>query len=106
MLGHSYWEWISFTEIHGIKTLPRLVGAALSERLRVMPAVVVTGGRQTGKSTFTLGASLLRVRRCDRNRFASLKRLLATAKVHAGHNSRQSQFSPYVLKVVEALLAR
>jgi predicted AAA+ superfamily ATPase len=51
------------TVIHGIKTLPRLVGAALSERLRVMPAVVVTGARQTGKSTFTLGASLLRVRR-------------------------------------------
>ena len=37
--------------IHGMKTLPRLVGAALSERLRVMPAVVVTGARQTGKST-------------------------------------------------------
>ena len=37
--------------IHGMKTLPRLVGAALAERLRVMPAVVVTGARQTGKST-------------------------------------------------------
>ena len=37
--------------IHGMKTLPRLVGAALSERLRVMPAVVVTGARQAGKST-------------------------------------------------------
>ena len=37
--------------IHGVKTLPRLVGTALSERLRVMPAVVVTGARQTGKST-------------------------------------------------------
>ncbi len=37
--------------IHGMKTLPRLVGAALSERIRVMPAVVVTGARQTGKST-------------------------------------------------------
>src|SRR5690606_23947702 len=34
-----------------MKTLPRLVGAALAERLRVMPAVVVTGARQTGKST-------------------------------------------------------
>ena len=31
--------------------LPRLVGGALAERLRVMPAVVVTGARQTGKST-------------------------------------------------------
>lgn len=37
--------------IHAMKTLPRLVGAALAERLRVMPAVVVTGARQTGKST-------------------------------------------------------
>jgi predicted AAA+ superfamily ATPase len=37
--------------IHCMKTLPRLVGAALSERMRVMPAVVVTGARQTGKST-------------------------------------------------------
>lgn len=37
--------------IHGMKTLPRLVGAALSERLRVMPAVVLTGARQAGKST-------------------------------------------------------
>lgn len=37
--------------IHGMKTLPRLVSAALSERMRVMPAVVVTGARQTGKST-------------------------------------------------------
>jgi predicted AAA+ superfamily ATPase len=34
-----------------MKVLPRLVGTALSERLRVMPAVVVTGARQTGKST-------------------------------------------------------
>lgn len=39
------------TIIHDMKTLPRLVGIALSERLRVMPAVVVTGARQTGKST-------------------------------------------------------
>jgi len=37
--------------IHVVKTLPRLVGGALRERLRVMPAVVVTGARQTGKST-------------------------------------------------------
>ncbi|HXH07935.1 MAG TPA: ATP-binding protein [Vicinamibacterales bacterium] len=34
-----------------MKTLPRLVEPALAERLRVMPAVVVTGARQTGKST-------------------------------------------------------
>ncbi|TAH38426.1 MAG: ATP-binding protein [Planctomycetota bacterium] len=37
--------------IHAVNTLPRLVETALAERLRVMPAVVVTGARQTGKST-------------------------------------------------------
>ena len=38
--------------IHGMNTLlPRLVGDALHHRLRVMPAVVITGARQTGKST-------------------------------------------------------
>src|SRR5688572_5967095 len=37
--------------IHAMNTLPRLVESALAERLRVMPAVVVTGARQTGKST-------------------------------------------------------
>lgn len=37
--------------IHDVNTLPRAVGAALARRLRVMPAVVVTGARQTGKST-------------------------------------------------------
>jgi uncharacterized protein len=31
--------------------LPRLIDAALAERLGIMPAVVVTGARQTGKST-------------------------------------------------------
>jgi hypothetical protein len=31
--------------------LPRLVAQSLADRLRVMPAVVVTGARQTGKST-------------------------------------------------------
>ena len=39
--------------IHGMneKVLPRLVAGSLADRLRVMPAVVVTGARQTGKST-------------------------------------------------------
>jgi predicted AAA+ superfamily ATPase len=37
--------------MHDMETLPRLVSAALADRLRVMPAVVVTGARQTGKST-------------------------------------------------------
>src|SRR6266581_4857617 len=33
------------------ETLARLVAQSLHDRLRVMPAVVVTGARQTGKST-------------------------------------------------------
>ena len=39
--------------IHGVKkrVLPRHAQRALADRLRVMPAVVVTGARQTGKST-------------------------------------------------------
>jgi hypothetical protein len=36
---------------HAVKTLSRLVDDALAARLRVMPAVVLTGARQTGKST-------------------------------------------------------
>lgn len=37
--------------MHTMKTLPRLAISALKERLRVMPAVVLMGARQTGKST-------------------------------------------------------
>ncbi len=37
--------------IHRVKVLPRVVGRALADRLAAMPAVVVTGARQTGKST-------------------------------------------------------
>ena len=39
--------------IHGMLAdpLPRLVLPSLAQRLRVMPAVIVTGARQTGKST-------------------------------------------------------
>jgi predicted AAA+ superfamily ATPase len=37
--------------IHRMATLSRIVGTALAERLKVMPPVVVTGARQTGKST-------------------------------------------------------
>jgi predicted AAA+ superfamily ATPase len=37
--------------IHHMNPLPRLVSGALANRLAVMPAVVVTGARQTGKST-------------------------------------------------------
>lgn len=39
------------TIIHDMKTLPRAISTALAERMRVMPTVVVTGARQTGKST-------------------------------------------------------
>lgn len=52
--------------IHAMKRLPRLVANALAERLRVMPAVVVTGARQTGKST--LAAELV----AGKRRYASL----------------------------------
>lgn len=43
--------------IHDMDTppLPRLVAGSLAERLRIMPAVVVTGARQTGKSTLAQG---------------------------------------------------
>lgn len=37
--------------IHAMKPLPRLISTSLKQRLSVMPAVVVTGARQTGKST-------------------------------------------------------
>jgi hypothetical protein len=37
--------------MHGMDALPRLVDQALRHRLRVMPAVVITGARQSGKST-------------------------------------------------------
>src|SRR5512134_1812458 len=43
--------------MHGMAdraTLPRLVSSALGERLRAMPALVVTGPRQAGKSTLVL----------------------------------------------------
>ena len=41
------------TIIHSmlVELQPRLVLPSLAQRLRVMPAVVVTGARQTGKST-------------------------------------------------------
>jgi predicted AAA+ superfamily ATPase len=40
--------------MHGMDnpaTLPRLVAKSLGDRLKIMPAVVMTGARQTGKST-------------------------------------------------------
>jgi hypothetical protein len=55
-------------------TLPRLVARSLQDRLRVMPAEVVTGARQTGKSTLVQElvpggrkhASMARTRRARR----------------------------------------
>jgi len=47
-------------------TFPRYLVAALDQRLRVMPAVVVTGARQTGKST------LLRVLMPEKRSYFSL----------------------------------
>jgi predicted AAA+ superfamily ATPase len=41
----------SINSIHAGKTLPRRVVNALAARLRVMPAVVLSGARQTAKST-------------------------------------------------------
>ncbi len=53
--------------IHAMNTLlPRLIGDALRDRLRIMPAVVLTGARQTGKST------LVRDLAPGRRRFLSL----------------------------------
>jgi hypothetical protein len=43
--------------IHGMKTLPRLVGVALSERIPVMPAVVVTGAFHRPQAEFSDGAN-------------------------------------------------
>lgn len=52
--------------IHSMKILPRLVESALADRLRAMPAVVVTGARQTGKST------LAAARVAGKRRYATL----------------------------------
>lgn len=40
--------------IHGMDTLPRLLGDALAIHLTAMPVVVLTGARQSGKSTLVL----------------------------------------------------
>lgn len=53
--------------IHGMDNtvLPRLVASSLDTRLRAMPAVVLTGARQTGKSTLAMDAA-------GQRRYASL----------------------------------
>jgi len=55
--------------IHVMNTLPRLVERVLADRLRVMPAVVVTGPRQAGKRT------LISARVAGRRRYATLDEL-------------------------------
>ena len=52
--------------IHAVNNLPRWVSASLAARLKVMPAVILTGARQTGKRT--LAEHLVDTHR----RFASL----------------------------------
>ena len=49
-----------------IDALPRFVAQSLRDRLRIMPAVVMTGARQTGKSTLAQSVAP------DRRRFLSL----------------------------------
>jgi len=39
------------TIIHRVKAFPRLASAALAERMRMMPSIAVTSGRQTREST-------------------------------------------------------
>jgi len=53
--------------IHGVndRTLPRLVSASVAGRLKAMPAVVVTGARQTGKSTLVQALGRRRYRTLD-----------------------------------------
>lgn len=53
--------------MHGMdtQTFPRLVAKSLTAQLRVMPAVVVTGARQTGKSTLAQALEGRRYRSLD-----------------------------------------
>lgn len=76
--------------IHDVNnTLPRFVTPSLQARLRVMPAVVVTGARQTGKST------LVKDLTPDRRRYFSLDDLdvldaarLRTFRAEYGNKAR------------------
>lgn len=96
--------------IHVMKTLPRLVEAALIDRLRVMPAVVVTGARQTGKST------LVARRVPGRRRYASLDDLdvLDTARrdpeaLLGGPGAvtlDEVQYEPWILAAVKRAIDR
>lgn len=57
--------------------LPRLVADSLAERLRLMPSVVVTGARQTGKST------LVRQLQGDARRYVTLDDAEALDAAHS-----------------------
>ena len=62
--------------IHGMNgdALPRIVSASLRAMMRVMPAVVVAGARQTGKSTLAraLGDAGAEVDSAGRRRYSTL----------------------------------
>lgn len=58
----------------GDRIVPRLAGGRLAERLRMMPAVVLTGARQTGKTT------LVRELTPGRRRYLSLDDLDAARR--------------------------
>ena len=66
--------------IHGVNTdtLPRHVAGSLRDRLNVMPAVVVTGARQTGKSTLAQDLTP------GRRRFRSPVEVKATSRPRLG----------------------
>lgn len=86
--------------IHAMTTtLPRAVGAALRERLAIMPAVVLTGARQTGKST--LAEQLVPGRR----RYHSLDDLDVFDAARRDPESLLGGVDPVTLDVVQRELA-
>lgn len=68
--------------IHGVNKhiLPRFVSRSLHDRLRVMPAVVVTGARQTGKSTLVQDLTTGKRRYCSLDDLAVLDVAVETRK--------------------------
>jgi ferredoxin len=88
--------------------LPRLVAESLGERLRAMSAVVVTGARQTGKSTLVQDLAL------GARRYASLDDLdvFNAGPPRSGDSDRRGaspdarQREPEVLRAVKRATAR
>jgi predicted AAA+ superfamily ATPase len=66
--------------------LPRIVAQSLLDRLRVMPAVVVTGSRQTGKSTLAQELATGK-QHYDRKRRESLQARLKVSCHRDSHGS-------------------